>query len=628
MVQPRHDVTWPSRRLRAIGWLAAVGLLTAILYWPAMRLGFLADDLFQISVIEGLFDGDPWFGLYLFALEDPETTASHVARGSLPWWTIPDFRFAHLRPLSSLLIAFDHAMWPRDAFVHHLHSLAWLWVVLGAAYLLLCKASTRALAALALAVFAIDETVSWTVGWLANRCAMVSAAFVFAAMAAHLRRVEDRRSRWVWVELGLWALAFAGGEYATCGVAYVLAHTFVGRRDPWARRLRALGPALGALACFATAYVWMGAGVSGAAVYVDPIADPIAFLQILLERIPLMLGEAWLGMPGETWRLYERLEEAGLASFLFGGRDTIDAHQSMRVHAQFAVLAVASLAVPAWLLARPWLRAVERRVVAWTALGSVGALVPIAAIPPLSRSLLLAAFGPAVLVGALAVAAARAWTPGPRAFSVRVRASVLTIMAAGLFIRHTAIDALWVRRNLAGLDRTRQAYHAFYRNPRMRILDLDDKHVVVLTAPGLVTGMHGLSAMNLFGSRPASWHVLSMGQRSHLVRRHGVDALELSSVATAMHTQHQEMLFRPPSAALRRGDVIDVGIFRAEVVHEREDAGPDAILFTFARPLDDPDLVFLVIGSGGLERFALPPPGRPVALAPPELPSDSMPMRR
>ncbi|MCH9683280.1 MAG: hypothetical protein K0V04_17730 [Deltaproteobacteria bacterium] len=69
-------------------------------------------------------------------------------------------------------------------------------------------------------------------------------------------------------------LAFAAGEYALCGFAYLVAHTLVGRTDAWTTRLRALWPAALAVTAFAVVSVAMAAGVHGATSYVDPLTQP------------------------------------------------------------------------------------------------------------------------------------------------------------------------------------------------------------------------------------------------------------------------------------------------------------------------------------------------------------------
>ncbi|MCA9707559.1 MAG: hypothetical protein KDK70_17030, partial [Myxococcales bacterium] len=349
---------------RAWAWTAAVIATALVLYWPATGVGFLADDVYQIALLEGVAGHRAPWALYSLYPRDPAATAAHLADGSLPWWTVPEFRFVQVRPLSSLLLYLDHALWPRGAFVHHLHSLAWLAATLAAAHLVLRRATSGAIAALALLVYAIDETFGWTAAWLANRCALVSATFAFTALAVHLRRVEHPSRRAFGLELLLWALAFAAGEYALCGAAYGLAHALVGQSDPWRRRLRALVPLALALAGFAVLSVAWGAGVHGATSYVDPLHHPLEFAVAALDRIPRMLGEVWLAIPGESDRLLFRYEDSALVRLIGALSSTPGSAGVVEAHGRFVLLALAALGGPTWWLARRRLTPAERRAVA------------------------------------------------------------------------------------------------------------------------------------------------------------------------------------------------------------------------------------------------------------------------
>lgn len=610
----------PPDPRRAWLWTAAVVLAALVLYWPATGVGLLADDVYQLALLDGLVDARAPWELYSLYPEDPVATAAHRARGSLPWWTVPDFRFVQVRPLSSLLLALDHALAPRNAVAHHLHSMAWLAATLVAAHLALRRATTPGIAALALAVYAVDETFGWTVAWLANRCAMVSATFAFAALALHQRRVDSPGRRFG-AELLLWILAFAAGEYALCGVAYVFAYALVGRVDAWRRRLRALLPAGLALAGFLALSLALGSGVHGATSYVDPLGHPVEFVLACVHRVPRMLGEIWLGLPGESERLLFRYEGSVVLRAITGLSDATGASAVVEAHGRFVLLVLGGLGLPAWWLARRWLDPAERRAVAWTALGSLGALIPLAAILPSTRALALAALGPAVFVASLATAAVRALRPFPRDLGSRLRALGVAGVAGVLLLQHLVIDAPWARAQIAGIGSTGRSYLRFHDNPEIRDLTLADKHVVVIAAPGLVTGLHGQWILHLLGRpMPRSWHALAIGERRLLVRRFDERTLEVSTLEQAMHDQPQETLFRPPPEALHQGDEVDVGLFRARVMHERAGQGPASVHFVFDRPLEDPRLVFLAGGPSGLQAFELPAVGRAVSLPPPVLP--------
>lgn len=609
-------------------WLAwaVIALVCVGLYLPGLSAGFLADDLFQISMLEGRMGSYSSAHLYAFAPGDAATNAAHVQRGSLPWWTHPDFRFVMVRPLSSLLLTLDHLVFPRQAFAHHLHSALWFAAVLASAYGLLRRLLGPWIAVLAVGFFAVDETMTWMVAWLANRCAMVCTVFAFTALWVHVRSAREPeafRGKGSALELVLWLAAFAGGEYAVGGVAYLGAYMLLGDTRPFRQRLWSMWPAAVALLAFTVAYVVIGGGVYGGTTYVDPFRETAQFVRVMGHRVPRMAGEVWSNFAGESERFWVRYADSGLSRWVMPTEEIGDLTVLAFRHAAFSLVASLAWIVPTWWLARRRWTTEERRTLRWLMLGSLLGLLPISAIPPATRALLLPNFGVAVFVSATVVAAARAWRDRGGGLGARVALGLLAAWAGYL---HLVREADYTRQELDALLGAQRAYIQFYRNETFAGLDLHDKHVVVIATPGLVTGIHGVSMMHVLGQRaPKTWHVLGMGQRPYTLRRLGKHSLELSGVGGVMHTTPQEVLFRNVRDALKKGDEVDAGLFRATVLNDLGGTGPVAVKFSFRWSLDDPRLVFLQVGPEGLRPFTLPPKGRLKPIAPPALPVASAP---
>ncbi len=614
-----------NQRWVVVATLLALVVLCGVLYAPALRVGFLADDLFQISMLEGLFGHYSPAHLYAFAPEDPVSTAAHVQRGSLPWWTNPQFRFVMVRPLSSLLLAFDHWAWPRQPIAHHLHSAVWFLAGLGCAFALIRRTMGVGVAVAAVAFFAVDETMAWMVAWLANRCALVCTAFALLALLVRVRTSEqqdpDSGSRWRWRlgELLLWLGAFSGGEYAVGGVAYLGAYSLVGDPRPLRSRLVAMWPAFVALGGFASAYFLLRGGVYGGTTYVDPFGETGRFIEAASHRVPRMFGEVWINMAGESERFWLRYEDSGLSAAVMPP-DIEDLDVQAWRHGAFSVLGSAALVVSIWWLARPYWSARERRTLRWMMLGSTLSLLPIAAIPPATRALLLPNLGAAVFVGAATVAAVRAWRAPPE--HSNWRRALLAVVASGATYLHGVREFGYAREQIDALLGAQAAYARYYQSEALGQLDLRGKHVVVIATPGLVTGIHGISMMNVLGMpRPKTWHVLGMGPRPYTLRRVAARKLELGSVGGAMHLTPQEVLFRNPADAMRKGESVDAGLFTAKVLNDRGGIGPGSVLFRFRWRLEDPRLIFLEVGPDGLRPFSVPPVGKTVAIPPPALPN-------
>lgn len=596
-----------------VAWVL-IAVVSLGLFGPALDVGFLADDLFQISMLEGGFGSHSPLDLYAYARPESDMIAARIRSGSLPWWTVESFRFAMFRPLSSALVAIDHTVFEDNAWAHHVHSLGWFFAALFAAYRLLSRVLDPWWATLAVGLWAVDETMVWMIGWLANRCALVCAVFGLMALTIH-HRARTRRSRLSLWELGAWVLAFAGGEYALGAVAYLVAYELVVPTDGWKRRMWASSPAALVVALYSVGYVLGDYGVYGANTYIDPIRDPGPFLEALPHRLPRMLGEVWLNFAGEGERFWYRYQD--LAAWVMP-KDGSDLSVQAWRHARFSlVVAVASVGLVGW-SCWPSFQEHERRFVRWAALGSLLSMVPLAAVTPATRSLLFPNLGAAVVVAGFSLATLRAWRSGGGS---GLRKGVLTLGTLGFLWLHAAREARYCVEQVDALLEVRVRYRSLYQNPSFVALDLTGKHVVVIATPGLVTGIHGRSMLELFGrGQPETWHVLAMSQRPYLVRRSSPHAIELSSVGGPMHRSPQASLFRAKEDALRPGDTVDAGIFRATVLHERPGVGPDAVRFDFDLPLNDPRLLFLEVGPEGLRPFEIPG-GRPVAIRPPQLPS-------
>jgi len=606
-----------ARRLVAV----ALAVVCVVLYAPGLDAGFLADDLFQISMLERRMGSYSVAHLYAFAPGDAASNAAHVQRGSLPWWTHPDFRFVMVRPLSSLLLTLDHLVFPRQPFAHHLHSALWFTAVLGTGYALLRRLLGPWIALVAVASFAIDETMTWMVAWLANRCAMVCTVFAFMALWVHIRSARDPgafRGRARLLELLLWLGTFAGGEYAVGGVAYLGAFMLLGDPRPLRARLLSLWPSLVALVAFVGVYIALGGGVYGATTYVDPFRETAQFFKVVGHRVPRMAGEVWSNWSGQSERFWIRHADSGLSERVMP-REVGDLAVLAYRHAAFSVVTSLAWIGPTWLLMRRHLSAQERRALRWLALGSLLALVPIAAIPPVTRALLLPNLGAAAFVGAALVATVRAWRRGPSPLPQRLALLALSVLAVHVhFVREYA----HAREHMVSILDLQRAYVQFYRRDAFEELDLEGKHVVVVATPGLVTGIHGASMMHVLGMEaPKTWHVLGIGSRPYTVRRVGARKLEVGSVGEVMHQKPQEVLFRDVRDALHVGDRVEAGLFSATVLADRNGEGPSSVMFDFRWPLDDPRIVMLVVGPDGLERFPVPRVGQVVPVTPPALPA-------
>lgn len=614
-------------------WLFAVLVGTTWLYSVCLSVDYAADDFWQIAALEGLFgeDVNP-LSLYVFAESDPAITEAHIRRGSLPWWTVPGWQFAMVRPLSSFTIALDHWVAPRAVWWHHVHSLAWLWGVIIMVWRWLHRVSTPTVAAAALLVFAVDDSIGISLSWIANRCAFVSMFFSLWALDIHVRRtgmaregerLADTAKTRGW-ELLAWLFAFMGSEYATCAVAYVVAWHLCVARATWRARALACLPALGVTLIFVLTFIWMGGSASGLAEYADPIHDPRRFLTELGHKLPRLLGETWLSIGGDSRWILQRMYRWPQVAEWFGDWKFLLPVQPWR----HALLCGAALPV-VWLLA--WgcgrgLRKKERRVLWAAALGSVLASVPLCSTVPQTRLLVFPSLGPSLALPLMFLGAWRlltgAWfsRAGERSYFGVALALVMATATSWIIVADVVLDSRRTRWLAGLLLRGQSSLRDHMSTPAVTEDEVDGAHVVVLSAPGFIMGVHGMTMHRVYSEvSPKTWHTLTFGLRAYLLRRTSATRFEMEAVGGTVLTELNERSFRNKYRSLQLGDVIDTGLFRAGVVRERAPGAADVLAFEFNRPLEDPSLRFVVSTIDGLQPFVFPALGEIVVVPLPKI---------
>jgi len=100
--------------------LAAV--LALVLSLPSLFADFFCDDEVLVLRLDGVAPApEPGpLNLYTFATGAGDQRARFVDHGPLPWWTYDGLRISFCRPLSSALLALDHAIWGRHPLGYHL----------------------------------------------------------------------------------------------------------------------------------------------------------------------------------------------------------------------------------------------------------------------------------------------------------------------------------------------------------------------------------------------------------------------------------------------------------------------------------------------------------------------------
>ncbi len=600
---PDSPPRWPRQLLDAV--LArsrrpvTVALLAVVLTLPALRVGFIADDFYHRAALLGSrafreFVHGP-LDMFRFFDGDPARTMRMMDRGILPWWTYPEIKGAFWRPLTVLTHWLDYRLWPDSAALMHLHSILWYGGLAAVAALLYRRLMPSPwLAALAALLYAVDHTHGTTVGFLANRNALISTLFGVFTLLAHDRW---RRDGWRYgallapVTLLLSLLAKEEGV-ATC--AYLLAYALFldgrgsGQLRFRAQRFLALLPYATVVLGWRAAWAYLGYGVANVGFYVDPLREPLRFAAAVFERAPFLLLGQWALPPSEISILRGLVHPAIIgstwcAAVVFVG-----------------ILAAATI---------PVLR--RDRLARFWALGMILSILPMCAAFPADRLLCFAGLGAMGLLAQFldGIFHRQPWRPPGRTWLRGATALAYALAAIHLVLAPIALPLRTAYP--AGPKPLEQFDIRVPPDPAIAGQDL-----IVINPPSTLHAAY-FTVQQEFRGGPLPRHVrlLASGLGSVTIRR--VDAQTLIvRPANGFMAWSFEKLLRDERHPMSLGDRVELTGVTVEVTALTDDRRPAEALFRFAVPLGDPSLRWLRWRDGGFEPFMPPGVGESVDLAP------------
>jgi hypothetical protein len=546
-----------------------ITLLSAVLLLPCLATRMLMDD--YVLAIKAApvtrmasLPSQP-LSLFTFTVGDPQRNAALMDEGALlPWWTDPHHLNAFFRPLSALTHVLDFRMWPSSAPLMHLHSVLWFCALLAAlAYVYrTLEPGVALVTGLALLLYAVDDAHGATVGWIANRNALLSAALSLPALSAHHRGVSEGSlvQRWLaplWLALGLCA-----GETAVCLCGYLGAYALCLDRRAFAARALSLAPYLLLLVAHQALYRALGLGSFGSSAYHDPLREPAAFARMLGFNWPVLLSA-------------ELLIPVADAAF-FGD-----------VRGRWALWgwSVCSLLALAWLF-RELLRQ-DGKARFW-ALGMLLSAVPVSASLPGDRLLLALGFGAAPLLARFFTMPDLGLLQGFRRELAKALVVIHLIVAPCLLpVRASALEPLArvMDRVDAGVPRTAA---------------VREQTVVVLNAPlSIVLSYLQIARAAKDIPRPAHLYWLSSASSETVIERTAPDTLRVTQASGFLH-RPEETHYRASVHDLPVGTLIERSGMHIAVVDSTPDGRPRSVTFRFDEPLEAARYVFRTYRDGGL----------------------------
>lgn len=532
--------------------------LGPLLASPCLGTGWVADDLLHRSLLlEGqAIRGLPPRGLDLFrfASGDGHAARQLMEAGVFPWWADPRARLAFFRPLASWTHWLDYQLWPASAAAMHLHSLLWFGALIAVVAALYRRFQAPPAAQLALLLFAIDDAHAPAAGWIANRNALMALCFSLGALLLH-DRFRREGSRWAGLLAPLaLALGLGAGESGLVSGGYLVAYAVFLDGGSVRSRCRSLLGYAAVLFAWRVGLQQLGYGVAGSGLYVDPLASPLAFLGLVLERLPVLLL-AQIAVPwADFWELFPLVAPAWRVVVF--------------------VLAIVVCAAFYRVLRPLWRE--QPRLRFW-ALGSLLALVPVCATFPHDRLLLGPGVGAMALVAELLVFALRA-----KSWSLLVPLGAIHLVLAPLFLVLRSAHVGDLSRALTAAD------HSIPGGPEVA------RKSVILLNPPLDPFAAYLPFYRQAAGRTQPQQLLWLSTGVTELTVSGVDA---STVRVRAHdgflSSASQCMLRDAQKPPRVGETVELGVARVLVVSAMPDGRPREIEVRFRRLLASDALLWM-----------------------------------
>ena len=600
----RRLTPWLQHR-RLPGLMAA---LTVLLTLPALAIGWNVDDWVHQALIQRklpeLMGSQPLLDMFRFMDGDAGHTAFLRDLGVLSWWAPDTLRASFWRPITVLTHLLDDALLPGQAWFAHAHSIAWGAALVAVATVLFRRLHGPGLiAGLAALLYAVDDARAISVGWVANRNALVATVFGLLAIAAHHRWRRDGWRAGAVVGPLLLLTGLLSAEAALAATAYLFAYALYLDSGTWRARMTTLLPYAGTVIGWRMVYNALGYGASGSGLYLDPAREPLRYASAALGRLPVLLGSQWSNVPSVPYNF-----------------------ASPPVATAWALGALLGLALLTWVF-RHLLR--SSPTARFYGLGMVLAALPVCATMPTNRLLTFVGFGGAGLLSqwlvGQGVLADRATADGHAAdghaadghaadHQAQNPQARQPWLARAMVVLHLGVSPLALAGGIAALPVLLQPVFHACADALPDEPALADQTIIFVNSNDLcTTEIHFMRAVR-GQQRPRRVRLLTSALYD--IEVHGVDQRTIEvRPEGGWHSNPADSLLRSGDDPLPVGAHVTLAGLDIEIMAHNAAGFVSAARFRFDVPLSDPSLRWLATRKMEPTPFTPPAAGEVVRLA-------------
>ncbi len=565
------------------GSIVLAAVLAFVLAAPALLTGYQFDDWLQHLKLSGetsVIGKDPSStDMFRFVDGDPAHNRQGMQLGFLPWWTLETLRLSLWRPITVLTHVVDHALWPDSFVMMHLHSIVWYMAAVVMAGLFYRKMLAPSWAAgLAVLLFAIDDGHAMPAGWLANRNASIALFWGVLALLSHVKWREEGRNEWLTLALFSLALSLLAKEEGIAACAYLFAYAVFLDPGRFMTRVISMLPYAGTVLVWRLAYSLLGHGITGSAVYSDPLLSPIAFAKHAFLRAPVLFLGQW-------------------------GLSPSDIHIALPVPGQWALWAGGLLALLVLgLVFAPMFR-YDARMRFW-ALGMGLAVLPVCAAFPTDRLLLWPGIGAFGLLAQYLHARSERREIWSRAPFARAIAPLLTFL---LITAHIVLAPLLMPMRILAFATLGDAIQ---ESVEMAPLpdDIENRTLVIANAPNVFFTSY-LFVIREALDLPVPAQIRTLSANAPLPEPHSISRVDERSVRVRPKNGFRWYLVRDYDHPFARGEIVDLGDVAVEITELNKKRLPSEVVYRFDESVDAPRY-FWVVYKANLNQYVpfLPPP--------------------
>lgn len=549
-----------------------VAVLAIIITLPTLIVDLQLDDyIIRSKLVEEVSEPKEdasLFGLFTFVSGTPENKKRMLDNGVMSWWNFDTMKISFFRPLTELTHWLDFKLFANHVWVMHLENVLWYGLVVFVLALLFRKIMGAGwVAGFAVLLFAIDNAHAMPVAWICNRNVLIASFFGGLCLLSHHRWRSEKQWYSVFPALLFLLLSLLAAEAGVAFGAYLFSYALFIDKGSIKNKIVSLLPYVPIALCWFLYRSINEFGAAQAGIYVDPSSDPLLFLLLMLEKIPIYIFTQLIELDGSLFMI---LPSSTALIFWIG-------------------MAVVSLVIIIIMI--PVLK--KDPLARFWGLAMVLSIIPVSATMPANRNLFIISIGAMGLIGRYV---ALVTDPDTRLYAGRSGTISAKVLLRILIILHLISAPISLIINPFIFKNMMNKMYTNYICALPKAADIKDKTIIIINPPegnALFYARYILQAKDY--PLPKSCRSLSAQARPLTITRLDAKTIEVEITGFPGHfVEHIDNVgMHTIGSRATPGQIQTMQDLTVEVIEVNEKSLPSKARFTFDVPLEDESILFM-----------------------------------